>query len=107
VHGEVVKTEWITPGMLRVVLGGDGLDAYAHVPYTDAYVNIAVPPAGASYAAPFDPERVRHALPPEEWPFCAAATLSIVDVGDQHRGAEAVVGDPVAVAVRLSFDEPV
>ena len=30
-----------------------------------------------------------------------------MDSGDQHGGAEAGVGDPVAVAVRLSFDEPV
>ena len=52
-HGRVESIEWPTPSLARVVLNGDGLADYAPVPYSDSYVNVAIPPAGASYAAPF------------------------------------------------------
>ena len=38
--------------LVRVVLDGDGWRVRA-VPCTDSYVNVAVPPADAPYAAPF------------------------------------------------------
>lgn len=93
--GEVLRTETLTPCLVRVVLGGDGLADYADVPWTDAYVNVAIPPPGASYAAPFDPAEVRERLAPEEWSvrrrytvrdWDAAArelTLDVVVHGDQ------------------------
>ena len=41
--------------MVRVVLGGPGLDGFEMPDATDAYVNLAIPPAGAPYDAPFEP----------------------------------------------------
>ena len=75
-YGEVIRTETLTPSLVRVVLGGDGLAGYGHVPFTDAYVNVALPPAGASYSAPFDPAEVRERLAPEEWPLRRRYTVA-------------------------------
>lgn len=48
---EVVRTEWIAPHMVRVVLGGNGFDAFMPSEFTDSYVKIAFVPAGVDVAA--------------------------------------------------------
>jgi NADPH-dependent ferric siderophore reductase len=90
-YGEVVRTETLTPTLVRVVLGGDGLADYEHVPFTDAYVNVALPPAGASYAAPFDPAEVRERLDPEEWPLRRRYTVAAWDPGTRELTLDFVV----------------
>ncbi len=67
-HGEVLRTESITPSLVRVVLGGPGLDGFAMPGDTDAYVNVAIPPPGASYGGVFDPRAVVDTQPREQWP---------------------------------------
>jgi NADPH-dependent ferric siderophore reductase len=67
-HGQVVRTERLTPGLVRVVLGGPGLAGFAMPDATDAYVNIAIPPPGAPYPAVFSPAEVREQHPKETWP---------------------------------------
>ncbi|HEY0905434.1 MAG TPA: siderophore-interacting protein [Marmoricola sp.] len=67
-HGHVVRTERLTPGLVRVVLGGAGLDGLAMPDATDAYVNVAIPPAGAPYGPIFDAAEVRETQPAELWP---------------------------------------
>jgi NADPH-dependent ferric siderophore reductase len=65
VHGRVTTTEQLTPKMVRIVLAGEGLSSFDAGPWTDAYVNVAIPPPGAPYAAPFDVDEVRAAMPRE------------------------------------------
>ena len=67
-HGQVETREWLTPGLVRVVLGGPGLAGFAMPDATDTYVNVAIPPAGATYAGAFEPAAVRDAHPQEAWP---------------------------------------
>ena len=67
-HGHVVTTEWLTPTLVRVVLGGDGLAGFVVPDDTDTYVNVALPPAGAPYAGVFSPAEVRETQPKELWP---------------------------------------
>lgn len=62
-HGEVIEVERLTPAMVRVVLGGPGLDEFAPTEYTDQYVNALFVPEGAPYSAPFDPDAVRDVAP--------------------------------------------
>ena len=66
VHGRVTTTEQLTPGMVRVVLGGGDLEHLAMPDATDAYVNVAFRPAAASYDEVFDPQAVRETHPQEE-----------------------------------------
>ena len=67
-HTTVRSAEWLTPGMVRVVVGGHELDDFAAGVWTDHYVKLQLPPPGADYAAPFDPEKVKAGLPRELWP---------------------------------------
>ena len=67
-QGQVQTREWLTPGMVRVVLGGPGLAGFPMPTDTDAYVNVAIPPAGAPYDAVFEPAAVRDAHPQDVWP---------------------------------------
>ncbi len=67
-HGTVVDRRDLTPQMVRLVLGGDGLRGWEDNGFTDAYLVLWFPPEGAPYAAPFDVQRVKAEHPPELWP---------------------------------------
>lgn len=67
-YGIVRSRTWLTPAMVRLVLGGDGLAGFRAPEHTDAYVNVAIPPANAPYAAPFDLEVVRAGQPADLQP---------------------------------------
>ena len=67
-HGTVESTTWVTPAMVRVVLGGDGLSGFTMPASTDAYVNLAIAPPGAPYGPVFDPGAVRSEHAREWWP---------------------------------------
>ncbi len=79
-YGEVLTTERLTPSLVRVVLGGPGLDAFEMPADTDAYVNVAIAPAGAPYGPVFDPREVARPPPAGAWlrpgvaTRCAAGT---------------------------------
>lgn len=62
-HGAVTEVVRLTPSLVRVVLGGDGLDSYEPTTFTDQYVNALFIPDGAPYTAPFDPDAVRSVAP--------------------------------------------
>jgi NADPH-dependent ferric siderophore reductase len=64
----VTATERLTPSLVRVVLEGGDLDGLVMPDATDAYVNAAFPPPGASYGEVFDPADLRESHPREEWP---------------------------------------
>ena len=66
-YGTVLRTERLSSDLVRVVLGGPGLDGVEPVPWTDAYVNLLFVPPGAPYAVPFDLAEVR-SLAREQWP---------------------------------------
>ena len=64
----VCGTESITPQVIRITFGGAGLGGFAAGPFTDHYVKLQLPPDGAGYEPPFDPERVKADLPRDRWP---------------------------------------
>lgn len=67
-HARVLSRTALTPHLVRVVLGGEGLTGLQMPDATDAYVNLALPPSGAPYGAVFDPRQVRDEHPRETWP---------------------------------------
>jgi NADPH-dependent ferric siderophore reductase len=75
----VVSTESVTPRMIRVVLGGEGLEGFGAGAFTDHYVKLQIPPRGAGYAAPFDVEDVKARLPKEQWPRTRTYTVRAWD----------------------------
>ena len=58
-YGVVEEVVRLTPSMVRVVLGGEGLDEFEPAPFTDQYVNALFVPEGAPYPVPFDVEAAR------------------------------------------------
>ena len=97
-HAQVMSTQQLTPSLVRVVLGGDGLRDFAMPATTDAYVNLAFPPADARYAAPFDPAEVREAHPGELWPARRRYTVRSWDPSARELTLDFVVHGDIGVA---------
>ncbi|MFD9905347.1 siderophore-interacting protein [Streptomyces sp. NPDC059063] len=72
---QVVRTEWLTPHMRRVIVGGDGLSEFSAGEFTDHYVKILFAPEGVTYPEPFDIQRIREELPREQWPVTRTYTV--------------------------------
>lgn len=87
----VVRTEWLSPTMVRVVFTGSDLVALTDLTYTDHYIKMLFAPAGADYAWPFDPEQVRAERPPEEWPVTRTYTVRGYDATANEMTVDFVV----------------
>jgi NADPH-dependent ferric siderophore reductase len=48
---EVIRSEQLTPHMIRVVLGGSGFDTFTPNDFTDSYVKMVIVPEGVDVAA--------------------------------------------------------
>ncbi|WP_122816432.1 siderophore-interacting protein [Nocardioides pantholopis] len=96
--GQVESTAWVTPSIVRVVLGGEGLAGFAMPDHTDAYVNIAVPPAGAPYGPVFDPATVRAEHDRQWWPARRRYTVRAWDEGRRRLTIDFVVHGDAGVA---------
>lgn len=98
-YGTVVDVQRPTPGLVRVVLGGDGLAGFAEPEGTDAYVNVAIPPDDAPYTAPFEIEETRE-LPPELRPHRRRYTVRRWDRDRRHLTLDVVVHGGVGAGER-------
>jgi NADPH-dependent ferric siderophore reductase len=78
-HATVLRTEQLTPHMIRVVLGGTELASLDVGVYTDHYVKLIFPRPGVDYPVPFDLEAVRRDLPAQQWPQLRAYTVRAWD----------------------------
>ncbi|MFC9244170.1 siderophore-interacting protein [Streptomyces sp. NPDC057136] len=76
---QVLRTEQITPHMVRVVLGGDGLADFTLSGFTDHYIKLCFAPEGADYAHPFDMAAIREEFPRELWPTTRTYTVRAWD----------------------------
>jgi NADPH-dependent ferric siderophore reductase len=75
----VLRKEWLSPSMVRLHFGGDDLSALPELTFTDHYVKLLFPPAGADYRWPFDPEQIRADRPAAEWPVTRTYTIRSFD----------------------------
>ncbi len=64
----VESVERLTPGMIRVVVGGDDLADFGAGDFTDHYVKLQLPVPGAPYDLDDGLEAIRAAHPRELWP---------------------------------------
>jgi NADPH-dependent ferric siderophore reductase len=95
----------LTPTLVRIVFGGEGLTGFEAGEFTDHYVKLQLPPPGASYGTLFDLERVRAELPKEEWPRVRSYTVSewdaergLLTIDFVVHGEEGVAGPWAAAA---------
>ncbi|WP_432092615.1 siderophore-interacting protein [Streptomyces sp. bgisy100] len=105
-RAEVVRTEQLTPHMVRVVLGGDGLSGFGTGEYTDHYVKLLFPLEGVAYPEPFDMEAIRRDMPRDQWPTTRTYTVRRWDAAAREltvdfvvHGDEGIAG-PWAAAVK-------
>nr|WP_244960540.1 siderophore-interacting protein [Pseudoclavibacter chungangensis] len=102
----VLRTEQLSPELIRVVFTGDGLRSLPELTLTDHYVKLLYPPAGAAYTSPFDPEVLQETLPREQWPVTRTYTIRSYDPETNELAIDFVVhGDeglagPWAAAAR-------
>jgi NADPH-dependent ferric siderophore reductase len=74
-RAQVVRTEEVTPRLLRVVLGGPGLSHFSAGDFTDHYVKLLLPPPGARYKAGDDISQIRENYPQSQWPRTRTYTV--------------------------------
>jgi NADPH-dependent ferric siderophore reductase len=75
IRARVVRTERLTPHMIRIVCGGEGLAAFRHNGFTDCYVKVLFRVPGVEYPDPFDLDAVKATLPREAWPRMRTYTV--------------------------------
>ena len=78
---EVVRTEQLTPHMVRVILGGKGFDTFSPSEYTDSYVKIVFTPPAVDVAALPTPLTMDsfNDLPPADQPVLRTYTVRHAD----------------------------
>ncbi|GAA1907128.1 siderophore-interacting protein [Streptantibioticus ferralitis] len=98
-RGRVVRVERLTPHMIRVVLGGDGLDGFTAGQCTDHYIKLLFPVDGVAYPEPFDIQAIRADFPRDQWPRTRTYTVRHWDaearelsVDFVHHGDEGLAG---------------
>ncbi len=97
IFGEVIEVQRLAPRLVRVVLGGDGLDGFVPIEWTDQYVNALFVPPGAPYAVPFDVDAARQ-LAPEHRPLGRRFTIRWWDEATRRLALDVVVHGDVGVA---------
>jgi NADPH-dependent ferric siderophore reductase len=98
-YGDVLEVQRLTPRMVRVVLGGEGLDDYTPTEWTDQYVNALFVPDGAPYGVPFDVDQVRQ-LAAEHRPVGRRYTIRWWDETTRRLAIDFVVHGDVGAAGR-------
>lgn len=76
----VLRTEWLTPHMVRVVAGGSGLASFVDNGYADHYVKMVFAPTGVTYPEPFDLDTIRATFPRDQWPINRTYTVRSIDL---------------------------
>ncbi|MFI6105469.1 siderophore-interacting protein [Streptomyces sp. NPDC051310] len=90
-EARVVRTERLTPHMVRVVLGGEGLSAFTTGEYTDHYIKLLFAAPGVTYPEPFDMDRIREEFPRDQWPTTRTYTVRAWDADQRELTVDFVV----------------
>lgn len=90
--GRIEQVERLSPHMVRIVLGGEGLAGFRAVPWTDAYLNVYFPPPGAPYGVPFDVVAAT-SLPPGQRPASRRYSVRAWDAARRRLTLDIVAHD--------------
>lgn len=97
VRGAVVRTERLSASMVRVVVGGDGMSAFAPSEHADSYVKLVFLPPSAGSARPLlddgrvDLDAITGALPPGDQLRRRSYTVRAFDAATRQLTLDVVV----------------
>ncbi len=77
--GIVLRTQWLSPSMVRLTLGGEDVAGFRGSEYTDAYVKVVMLHPQAEYPEPLDLDAIRTTHPSEHWPKLRTYTVRAWD----------------------------
>lgn len=104
-RAEVLRVQWLTPHLIRIMLGGEGLNGLEAGAFTDNYVKLLFPAPGVTYPEPFDIEAIRRDLPRDQWPRMRSYTVRSWDphavemtIDFVHHGDRGLAGPWAAAA---------
>ncbi|GGU78909.1 siderophore-interacting protein [Streptomyces albospinus] len=97
-RARVRRTERLSPHMVRVVLGGEGLAAFAAGEFTDHYIKLVFPLPHIRYPEPFDMARIRADLPRNQWPRTRTYTVRSWDPAARELAVDFVVHGDTGLA---------
>jgi len=95
---EVLRTDWITPHMVRVTLGGDGYSDFVTNAATDKYVKVFFVKPELGIEPPYDIEALRGTLPQDDWPVVRTYTVRWADDELRQLAIDFVVHGDTGVA---------
>ncbi|MDP4504216.1 siderophore-interacting protein [Nonomuraea turcica] len=97
-RGVVLRTERLSPHMVRIVVGGDGLADFATSGLTDHYVKVVFPYEDVEYPQPFSVKACRETMPRELWPRLRTYTVRAWDPDARELTLDFVVHGDEGVA---------
>ena len=104
---EVIEKQWLTPHMLRLVVGGDGFDSFEWGGFSDSYCKLLFSHDGKPFAEPVDAGEMRETLPSDQWPKTRTYSIRWVDLEAQRLALDFVVhGDEGIAAPWAAAAEP-
>lgn len=94
----VVRKQWLTPHLVRVVGAVAEPDRFTPNEFTDAYVKLIFPVPGVEYPEPFDLDTVRATLGPEAQPVLRTYTVRSFDAERNEISIDFVVHGDEGIA---------
>ncbi|MCU1405009.1 MAG: NADPH-dependent ferric siderophore reductase [Glaciihabitans sp.] len=94
----VESTEWLSPHLVRVIVGGDGFANFQTNGATDKYVKVFFVKPQLGLTPPYDVETLRAILPQEDWPVVRTYTVRWVDEVAQKLAIDFVVHGDEGIA---------
>jgi NADPH-dependent ferric siderophore reductase len=102
-YGAVEDVEQLTPQLVRVILGGDGLAPFVPDEWSDSYLNLLFVPPDAPYTVPFDPDGARK-LDRARWPIPRRYTVRSWDPERRRLAIDFVVHGETGTAGRWALN---
>ncbi|MDR3663529.1 MAG: siderophore-interacting protein [Mycobacterium sp.] len=97
---EVLRSQRLTPHMIRIVFGGGGFDTFSPKEFTDSYVKFVIAPAGVDVAGLMQPLTLDSfkELPAEQQPTVRTYSVRRVDTDRREITVDFVVHGDTGVA---------
>ncbi|MGH3491777.1 MAG: siderophore-interacting protein [Sciscionella sp.] len=95
---QVLRTERLTPHLIRVVAGGAGLAGFEASEFTDSYVKVLFLAPGADYPEPLELTRIQREYPREQWPVSRTYTVRAFDPAARELTVDFVYHDDRGLA---------